>query len=67
MRAINLAHGSLFMIGPAYLAYAIAGVTDSLWLALSAALAGVALFGAVPELTLFRRFRNRTSLLVEKI
>jgi branched-subunit amino acid ABC-type transport system permease component len=58
---INLAHGSLFMIG-AYLAYAIAGVTGSLWLALPAALIGGALFGAVLELTLFRRFREREHL-----
>jgi branched-chain amino acid transport system permease protein len=61
MRVINLAHGSLFMIG-AYLAYAIAGVTGSLWLALPAALIGGALFGAVLELTLFRRFREREHL-----
>lgn len=61
MRVINLAHGSLFMIG-AYLAYVIAGATGSLWLALPAALAGGALFGAVLECTLFRRFREREHL-----
>jgi branched-chain amino acid transport system permease protein len=61
MRVINLAHGSLFMIG-AYLAYAIAGMTGSLWLALPAALIGGAFFGAVLELTLFRRFREREHL-----
>jgi branched-chain amino acid transport system permease protein len=61
MRVINLAHGSLFMIG-AYLAYVLAGATGSLWLALPAALAGGALFGAVLERVLFRRFREREHL-----
>lgn len=61
MRVINLAHGSLFMIG-AYLAYVLAGATGSLWLALPAALAGGALFGAVLERALFRRFREREHL-----
>jgi branched-chain amino acid transport system permease protein len=61
MRVINLAHGSLFMIG-AYLAYALAGATGSLWFALPAALAGGALFGALLERALFRRFRDREHL-----
>jgi branched-chain amino acid transport system permease protein len=61
MRVINLAHGSLFMIG-AYLAYVLAGATGSLWLALPAALAGGALFGAVLERVLFRGFREREHL-----
>jgi branched-chain amino acid transport system permease protein len=61
MRVINLAHGSLFMIG-AYLAYVLAGVTGSLWFALPAALAGGALFGALLERALFRRFREREHL-----
>jgi branched-chain amino acid transport system permease protein len=61
MRLINLAHGSLFMIG-AYVAYVLASFTGSLWLALPAALLGGALFGAVLERTLFRRFRNRDHL-----
>ena len=61
MRVINLAHGSLFMIG-AYLAYVIAGATGSLWLALPAALLGGALFGALLERGLFRRFREREHL-----
>jgi len=60
MRVINLAHGSLFMVG-AYLAYAIVGVTGSLWLALPAALIGAA-FGALLECALFRRFREREHL-----
>jgi branched-chain amino acid transport system permease protein len=61
MRVINLAHGSLFMIG-AYLAYVLAGVTGSLWFALPAALAGGASFGALLERALFRRFREREHL-----
>ncbi len=61
MRVINLAHGSLFMIG-AYLAYVTAAATGSLWFALPAALLGGALFGALLERSLFRRFREREHL-----
>jgi branched-chain amino acid transport system permease protein len=61
MRVINLAHGSLFMIG-AYLAYVLAGATGSLWFALPAALVGGALFGAALERVLFRRFLGREHL-----
>lgn len=61
MGVINLAHGSLFMIG-AYLAYAVAGATGLFWLALPAAMLGGALFGAVLERVLFRRFRDRAHL-----
>lgn len=61
MGVINLAHGSLFMIG-AYLAFAVASMTGSFWLALPAAILGGALFGAVLERVLFRRFRTRAHL-----
>lgn len=61
MRIINLAHGSLFMIG-AYLTYVLANVTGSLWLALPVAFAGGAAFGVVLERALFRRFRDRDHL-----
>jgi branched-chain amino acid transport system permease protein len=61
MGVINLAHGSLFMIG-AYLAYVVAGTTGSFWLALPAAIAGGVLFGAVLERCLFQRFRHREHL-----
>lgn len=61
MGVINLAHGSLFMIG-AYLAYVVAGLTGSFWLALPAAIAGGLLFGTCLEAALFRRFRDREHL-----
>jgi branched-chain amino acid transport system permease protein len=61
MGVINLAHGSLFMIG-AYLAYVVTSATGSLWLALPAAVLGGALFGAVLERLLFRQFRQREHL-----
>src|ERR1043165_6762312 len=64
MGVINLAHGSLFMVG-AYLAYVVAGATGQFWLALPAAvlggLGGLA-FGALLELGLFQKFRQRDHL-----
>ena len=61
MGVINLAHGSLFMIG-AYLAYVVAAKTGAFWLALPAAVIGGLIFGAVLERLLFRRFRQRDHL-----
>jgi branched-chain amino acid transport system permease protein len=61
MGVINLAHGSLFMIG-AYAAFAITRLTGALWLALPAAVAGGLLFGALLERVLFRRFYRREHL-----
>ena len=61
MGVINLAHGSLFMIG-AYLAYVVANATGSFWLAPPAAIVGGLLFGAILETGLFRRFRDREHL-----
>jgi len=58
---INLAHGSLFMLG-AYLAFAAVRDGVSLWLALALAVAGGAVFGALLERLLFRRFRHRGPL-----
>jgi branched-chain amino acid transport system permease protein len=61
MGVINLAHGSLFMIG-AYLAFVVAGWTGALWLALPLAVLGGLAFGALLERGLFRRFYQREHL-----
>ena len=58
---INLAHGSLFMVG-AYAAWAIARLSGALWLALPAAIGGGVLLGAALERGLFRRFYRRDHL-----
>ncbi len=54
MGLINLAHGSLYMVG-AFAAAAVAGATGSFLLALIAALAAAALAGAVIEMVVIRR------------
>ena len=61
MGVINLAHGSLFMIG-AYIAYVVAEATGSLWLSLPLAVLGGVAFGALLERWLFRRFYHREHL-----
>ena len=61
MGVINLAHGSLFMIG-AYIAYVVAGATGSLWLSLPLAVLGGVALGALLERWLFRRFYHREHL-----
>jgi branched-chain amino acid transport system permease protein len=61
MGVINLAHGSLYMIG-AYVAYVVAGATGAFWLAVPTAIVGGLLFGALLERMLFRRFRHRDHL-----
>ena len=61
MGVINLAHGSLFMVG-AYLAYVVASATGALWLALPAAVLGGLALGALLERGLFRRFYQREHL-----
>ena len=61
MGVINLAHGSLFMVG-AYIAYAVVAATGSLWLALPAAVLGGVALGAVLERAVFRRFYRRDHL-----
>ncbi len=54
MGLINLAHGSLYMIG-AFAAAAVAGATGSFLLALVAALAAAAVAGAIVEMVVIRR------------
>ncbi len=61
MGLINLAHGSLYMVG-AFAAAAVAGATGSFLLALVAALAAAALAGALVELVVIRRLYNRDHL-----
>lgn len=61
MGLINLAHGSLFMIG-AFAAAAVAGATGSFLLALAAALSASAAVGALVEVVVIRRLYNRDHL-----
>ncbi|MBY6003483.1 branched-chain amino acid ABC transporter permease [Salipiger bermudensis] len=61
MGLINLAHGSLYMIG-AFAAAAVAGATGSFALALVAALAAAAAAGALIELVVIRRLYARDHL-----
>jgi len=61
MDMINLAHGSLYMIG-AYLAAAVAQASGSFALGLGAAITGTALIGALLEITVVRRLYQRDHL-----
>jgi len=61
MGLINLAHGSLYMVG-AFAAAAVAGATGSFLLALVAALAAAAAAGALVELVVIRRLYDRDHL-----
>ena len=61
MDMINLAHGSLYMIG-AYLMASIVQATGSFWLSLPLALAATALVGAALEVSLLRRLYERDHL-----
>ena len=61
MGIINLAHGSLFMIG-AYLAFLVARQWGSVWLALPVAVAAGIALGLVLERGLFRYFYAREHL-----
>ena len=58
---INLAHGSLYMIG-AFVAATVASITGSFILALAAALSAAALAGAIVEITIIRKLYNRDHL-----
>src|ERR671919_1314297 len=61
MDMINLAHGSLYMIG-AYLMASFVQATGSFWAALPLALAATAIVGAVLEVSLLRRLYERDHL-----
>lgn len=61
MGLINLAHGSLYMVG-AFAAAAVAGWTGSFLLALIASLAAAAAAGALMELVVIRRLYQRDHL-----
>ncbi len=61
MDCINLAHGSLYMVG-AYFVAAAAQAADSFWIGLGAGVAGAALLGLVLELSLFRQLYRRDHL-----
>ena len=61
MDMINLAHGSLYMIG-AYLMATFAQATGSFWVALPLALIATALVGAVLEVVLLRKLYERDHL-----
>ena len=61
MGVINLAHGSLFMLG-AYAAYLVTRTTGSIWFALPAGILGGVALGLVLERGLFRYFYKREHL-----
>ena len=61
MGLINLAHGSLYMVG-AFAAASIAGLTGSFLLALLAALTAAAIAGAIVEMVIIRKLYNRDHL-----
>ncbi|GLQ04847.1 branched-chain amino acid ABC transporter permease [Sneathiella chinensis] len=61
MGLINLAHGSLYMVG-AFACAAVASYTGSFWLGVVASLAASAAAGALVEVTVIRRLYNRDHL-----
>jgi branched-chain amino acid transport system permease protein len=61
MGVINLAHGSFFMIG-AYLAYWLAEMTGSLWLAIPVGVGIALILGLALEMTVFSRLYKRDHL-----
>jgi branched-chain amino acid transport system permease protein len=61
MDMINLAHGSLYMVG-AYLAASVATASGSFVLAVCAAMAGTAVLGVVLEVSLLRQLYQRDHL-----
>ncbi len=61
MGLINLAHGSLYMVG-AFACASVAAWTGSFWLGLVASLAAAAAAGAIVEVTVIRRLYERDHL-----
>ncbi|MEO3386939.1 branched-chain amino acid ABC transporter permease [Mesorhizobium sp. CAU 1741] len=61
MGLINLAHGSLYMVG-AFACAAVAAATGSFWLGLVASLAAAAAAGAIVEILVIRRLYEREHL-----
>jgi branched-chain amino acid transport system permease protein len=61
MGLINLAHGSLYMVG-AFACAAVAAWTGSFWLGLVASLIAAAAAGAIVEVTVIRRLYERDHL-----
>ncbi|MEL6234934.1 MAG: branched-chain amino acid ABC transporter permease [Pseudomonadota bacterium] len=61
MGLINLAHGSLYMIGAFACAW-VAGATGSFWLGLAASIAAAAAAGAIIEVAVIRRLYDRDHL-----
>ncbi|MEM7212670.1 MAG: branched-chain amino acid ABC transporter permease [Pseudomonadota bacterium] len=61
MGLINLAHGSLYMVG-AFACAAVAAWTGSFWLGLAASLAAAAAAGAIVEMVVIRRLYARDHL-----
>ena len=61
MGLINLAHGSLYMVG-AFACAAVAGWTGSFWLGLVASLIAAAAAGALVEVLIIRRLYDRDHL-----
>src|SRR5580704_17814046 len=61
MRVINLAHGSLFMVG-GYLLVTTYETTGSYWLAVPLAVIGIIIVGAVVEISVLRPLYGRGHL-----
>ena len=61
MGLINLAHGSLYMVG-AFACAAVAAWTGSFWIGLMASLIAAAAAGAIVEMTVIRRLYDRDHL-----